>query len=119
MVGIGLARGYTGTIDGRIRIGSTLEEASRVLGAVDTSSRAFRVAGRSGIGFDGAAPPPGQPPDPDGRCALPLAMIERIVGGQHIAEAGRLRDAWPALHQTRPAIKASWYNHGHLGGRVR
>ena len=119
MVGIGLARGYTGTTDGRIGIGSTREEASRVLGAVDTSDRVFRVAGRSGIGFDGAAPPPGQPPDPDGLCTLPLAMIERIVGGQHVAEAERRRDARPALHQPRPAIEASWYNHGHLGGRVR
>ena len=119
MVGIGLARGHTGTIDGRIGIGSTREEASRVLGAVDTSNRLFRVAGRSGIGFDGAEPPPGQPPDPDGLCALPLAMIERIVGGQHVAEAERRRDARPAPYQPRPAIEASWYNHGHLGGRVR
>lgn len=119
MVGIGLARGHTGTIDERIGIGSTLEESSRVPGAVDTSDRVFRVAGRSGIGFDGAEPPPGQRPDPDGLCTLPLAMIERIVGGQHVAEAERRRDARPALRQTRPANEASWYNHGHLGGRVR
>ena len=25
----------------------------------------------------------------------------------------------PALHQSRPAIEASWYNHGHLRRRVR
>ena len=51
VVGIGLARGDTGTFDGRIGIGSTLEEASRVPGAGDTPNRVFRVTGRPGIGL--------------------------------------------------------------------
>src|SRR5690606_10445078 len=49
-IGIGLGPCYTGAIDGRIGIGSTLEEAAERLGPINAGDRVFRVEWRPGIG---------------------------------------------------------------------
>jgi hypothetical protein len=36
-----------------------------------------------------------------------------------VAKADDYADANPALLQSRPAIEAFWYDHGHIGSRVR
>src|SRR4051794_41108674 len=79
VVGIAMGPGYTGRIEGRIGVGSTLEDAAEALGPLDTGDRVFRIEGRPGVGIDRTEPPEGVAADPDGLCTHPRARIQGIV----------------------------------------
>jgi hypothetical protein len=82
VVGIAVGPGYTGRIEGRIGVGSTLEDAAEAIGPLDTGDRVFRFEGRPGVGIDRTEPPAGIAPDPDGLCTHPRARIQGIVVGR-------------------------------------
>jgi hypothetical protein len=79
VIGMGVGRGYTGTIESRIGIDSTLEEATRALGPLDTGDRVVRIEGRPGVGFDRTQPTARVAADPDGLCTHLLATIQGIA----------------------------------------